>query len=758
MDNFIETDTGVLMTVNGFDPMLRWDGQTAQMEVAGMDAPASGVTMSGSGSGDIVGTYFAYVRYVDRLGFFSNLSAISAEFTADDGPGGSVEGATFAAPISIQSTSHGLATGDIVKIVDVGGNTDANGTWTITVVDANNFTLDGSSGNATYTGSGTWIAGISTINYGSVPIPTDPKVVRRQILRNTDGEANVFYADIDTADLTSTSFSSTRNDDDLATQESQIILGDDGLPLANLRYPPPNHKTTLASNLSRMFLAGEYTEDRGAAIVTNGSVTIQGVGTTWVAGLAGRKFYVVGASSSYDIDSVDVLAQQITLTESYRDASDNFAVYAIRPQPSERRLVYYTPAGQPESWPPTYALAIQEDGDEIATLFVRGSFVYIVERRHIYKLTFQNDPAVDGAIFLGANRGCINNKCLAVVDNDAYMLDEYGVHKFDSGGQITSLSSNIQELFRPGSLYHFHVNWRASRYFHAVVSRPQETVRWFVALEGDYEPHHALCYNYRLQRWWLERYPFAIGSGISGHISNVPYAFLAGENAKVFAMWFGITDLAQPDLGTIRGPVSSAGIDTLTDSTANFSIAGAGSVLNAPIAIVAGLGKGQIGRVTAATSTQCRVDPPWLTQPDITSVYQIGGISWTWKSTWMRLGSADKNVQRNVEVLFEPTSHPCTMDLLLNEDFQGPEIQKKTTSSSQGGGVETISGLPERIIDLNRPSGVVQIQMPRTKEKFSDGRRYNQIELSGVSNQDLIAVYELALGGMGNVAIVSQQP
>lgn len=69
---------------------------------------------------------------------------------------GNVTGATNATPIVITAASHGLTTGMKVTIASVGGNTAANGTWTITRVDANTFSLDTSVGNGAYTSGGTW--------------------------------------------------------------------------------------------------------------------------------------------------------------------------------------------------------------------------------------------------------------------------------------------------------------------------------------------------------------------------------------------------------------------------------------------------------------------------------------------------------------------------------------------------------------------------------------------------------------------------
>lgn len=63
--------------------------------------------------------------------------------------------ATNATPIAITVSSHGYSTGDTVVITGVNGNTAANGTWEITVTNANTFTLDNSAGNGNRTSGGT---------------------------------------------------------------------------------------------------------------------------------------------------------------------------------------------------------------------------------------------------------------------------------------------------------------------------------------------------------------------------------------------------------------------------------------------------------------------------------------------------------------------------------------------------------------------------------------------------------------------------
>jgi hypothetical protein len=82
----------------------------------------------------------------------------------------SIVSSTNTSPISVQVTNHGLSTGDWVEIEGHQTNTAANGSWVVTVTDANNFTLNGSTGNGVGGATG------YMINYAVHPqitIPSD---------------------------------------------------------------------------------------------------------------------------------------------------------------------------------------------------------------------------------------------------------------------------------------------------------------------------------------------------------------------------------------------------------------------------------------------------------------------------------------------------------------------------------------------------------------------------------------------------------
>lgn len=58
--------------------------------------------------------------------------------------------------IRITDADHGLATGDRVIIASVGGTTEANATWTVTVISSSTFDLQSSTFTNPYTSGGTW--------------------------------------------------------------------------------------------------------------------------------------------------------------------------------------------------------------------------------------------------------------------------------------------------------------------------------------------------------------------------------------------------------------------------------------------------------------------------------------------------------------------------------------------------------------------------------------------------------------------------
>jgi hypothetical protein len=670
VEHFAQSADGLLFAVNGIDPPIVWDGLADQMDVAGLVAPSSALTLSGAGSGSITGTYYAYTRFVDRFGNVSNLSPL-------------------AGPVTI------TARGEVA--------------------------------------------------YANVPVPSESKVTLRQILRNTAGQAQVFYVDVETDDLTSTSFSSTNTDTFLQANEAVALYDSEGLPIANRNDPPPSDKSVIAAHLDRMFLAGEEVYRDGSVVVTLGSKTVTGVGTEWPSTLAGRFLWVSGADRAYEIDSVDAVSQTITLLEEYASPTAAYQPYGIRPPLAQRRLVAFSEPGLPEAWPPTNALSVQEDGDDVVGLMPMGSFLYILERRHVYRLTFQQDPLDDGYVFLSCNRGCVNGRCFAVVDEAAYLLDEAGIYQFSGSRQVEPVSAPIQDLFDPtNARARYRLRFESAKWWHCVYDPGLQVVRWFVTLAGTGVPRHALAMDIATRRWWVEEYPVPVGASCVGLLDGERRVFLGGPGGQVYLLGPGSLDMVDGRRGKVRGLVTSATPTSLSDSAGRFG----DDLAGAPVAIVTGRGRGQWRVVVQAGAARLDVDRPWSVEPDGTSTYQVGGVRWRYRTGWFRWAPAEVEGPRRIEVLFEPSPSEQALLAYFYADRSGdPVVWQATYAGAELNSLGTERGDAAMTGDLSATGGWMQRRMDGHKELYIDGQRLFSWEFEGVTNIDPAVIYQVTLDG-----------
>jgi hypothetical protein len=152
-------------------------GNTAQVAIAiGTSSLTGGASPAPSIAHTTVGV--GYVNHAARQALASKLlvtgtgpsvrdlaiavadnATVQADFPASQGYtplAGAIQGATNANPIVVQSNAHGLTNGQSVTISGVVGNTAANGTATVTVTDANHFSIP-VTGNGAYASGGTWV-------------------------------------------------------------------------------------------------------------------------------------------------------------------------------------------------------------------------------------------------------------------------------------------------------------------------------------------------------------------------------------------------------------------------------------------------------------------------------------------------------------------------------------------------------------------------------------------------------------------------
>lgn len=618
-------------------------------------------------------------------------------------------------------------------------------TGVVSLVSTNTSTAGGS-----YTGGGTWLRGASQINYANLgSAPT--QAVKRQILRTKDGDTSLLWVDVDAADEDDTTHSSTNTDDALSESYAFTELNGDDL-LLNRFGEPDAAKPYMAHHGGRMLQWGFPIWDQGKVAVTNGSDTVVGQNTGWTADmqLVGRVIYVAGASVSYEIESFNATTQTLTLTENYSDTTDDSVGYAILPDGgASRRLFGWSDVQYQSAFDPTDALGVPEDGlaGEGTNLFSLDRVAWLCADNRMWRLVFSEEPAKDGQLSLGPQRGCINSRCAVTVEGSTYLMDRQGVYRL-SGNSVEPVSTAIHDLFDPERPGRWKINFRWSKYFHAVHDQEHETILWFVSMTGRY-PRHVLCYQYRLDRWWIEEWPIAIASSTLGNLGNRRQVFLGCEGRTIVAKGHGNLDGITPGQGTVRGTISIAGVNWFTSSGATFPSTWPDQMLS--VDIVAGRGKGQRRRIIKRDSvdtTKLYVDQPWLVRPNSESVFQIAGVRWYFQSGWYNWSESDAEVNRRIDATFQPSGATSIVDLRVYANHsETPKVWDFSRSASDNENVRVIKDSDAIELIQTEADGHFWVGVPGHRETRAAGDRYVSIELRGVTNGERHRLYQLEIRG-----------
>ena len=489
------------------------------------------------------------------------------------------------------------------------------------------------------------VASVAQIDWA---VPADPAPARAthiQLFRNTSGGTKTYYLDgeVQVGTGTAKTYTSTLDDNTLALQQTQPVNFPDGQTAA-FRYTPPKAKRSLAWHRERMHYTGDVIYKTGHVEVTRGSTTVTGIGTRFTQAMVGRNFYIEGTNPI----TIASVASGTSLTLAGDPGVTNtLQRYQIQASETELSTTYWSYVNEAESVAETQSFVVDEDDDRLTGNMIMGSMLYLQKKHKTMRFPTQRDPFTDGSIFPAMERGVVNPRCWARIEGGGFYLDREGIYKW-TGNQPEHISTPIQDLFRDGG-----INWRMSEWFHAVVLPYERVVRFFVAVEGSGLPQHALCYQYETGAWWIERYPFAVGSSCRIEINGHERMVLGTSGFR--AMVYGDSNLDGPTgFGATAGVVASATPLSITHTASGFPSNG---VVGSPLCITRGLGKGQTRTITEVdTSTgKITVKNPWQIIPDTTSYFQIGGIQCEWKSPLYQEASTGERTRQRVRFNFKPT-------------------------------------------------------------------------------------------------------
>jgi hypothetical protein len=589
-------------------------------------------------------------------------------------------------------------------------------------------------------------------------VSSQSRVTKRELWRTLADDSRVVYRVAVIDDNTTTTYVEGLSDETLRANAQNdpntimpLFVEPFGRPHANRFGVPPNHKAVVALFQDRSFWAVDVAYNVGTVTVTNGSTSVTGTGTNWPPTFKDRYLYLIGAPNNqqaYVIDSAPS-ATSLVLKKPYSGTSGSYS-YVIRPAPSERNKLYFSSADYPEGVPIQNTYTLQEntgDDNEITGLMPHGSYLYILKERHIYRLSFVRQPEIDIAVHLHAFRGAFNQRCWDRVEGTAYLFDQHGPYRLTENGGIDPIGSPIQDFWRNES-----PDFSMSKWFFVRANPAHETVRFYYSVLGNTRPTRALCFQYRTNHWWTEVYSWAFGAAVLHAGSGAVRQY----NGSTSNRWlrFGGTKLdgIGDIVGTVRGKVTSATSNTLTDSSAYF----APDVINVPITIVSGTGSGQTRLVSARISnTSLQISGTWSPIPDTTSTYQLGAIACKYKSPIFAWLPIEVHQDRQFRLIYVPVSQDVILELRKYANHSVTPETFNVQFIDEGSGISVAAGSQAIALNLHRnrnvlgqASGILRVSLPGLSEDRTEGERWVQFELSGYSSADGIRIRGIELLGV----------
>lgn len=577
------------------------------------------------------------------------------------------------------------------------------------------------------------------VKYQDVEAPTDSRVVKRQIWRNTSGQVQNFYLDVETDDLTSTEFQSTNSDAQLVLKDLITFTDVDGYTIPYLYAQPPDDKPFIAELRGRIFAVGSRRYSEGSVQVTNGSDVVVGIGTSWTSSLIGRRF--ISGTKEYLIKNVDPAAQEITLASNYTGVTDLFCLYVIAPYAAEELVVRWSdPVAGPEAWPLTGQMLLPQDGDVITGIVNYGDALYITKTRNIYRLNFTEDPAIDGEVSPAAKRGCVNHRCAVTVEGACLMLDREGIHAFIGGPNPQHISLPVGDLFREET-DGLRINWQADLcMFHAAHYQELSTVKWFVPLAGDMFPSHAICYDYRRSRFWVESYPRPITSSCySLAITGRP--LLGTTEGKILAADSGNLDLISPGGTLFTVAVVNSPWSVELDAAPK-------PCTGVPAVIVTGAAAGFDKIITFQDGTEIQFLTPAPVGLSVGDKIQVGGIPYKIRTAGFAADRMDGNNPKSFMMEFDPNNTNLYGSLSVFRNGIKQPSQVAAARSPWGATSRNhLKNAKHVSLNLGSPLGIVFENLSLTTEKDVPALLEYQFQIDGSSGEDKPRILEISIEG-----------
>lgn len=590
------------------------------------------------------------------------------------------------------------------------------------------------------------------ISWSSIPTASgtdsSARITRRQLFRSLVGAFDIVYLVTTLEDNVTTTYNDTMTDAALADSSELSILNDDDTLNANRFVVPPTTKKVAIWHQDRMFYLSDAYYSTGTITVTNASTSLTGSGTTFNSSFVGRYVYPLGSAKGYRI-SAYVSATSLTLESAYAGSTLTGVAYEIRPAPGDINTIFFSEADEPESVPTSqnkFVLQQNTNDDDIITgAYSLGPTLYITQRRHTYGFNYTRQPHLDGRASLLFRRGMFNQQCYDVGDDIMFTMDQYGPYAVTGGGK-QEIGSRVADLFRDGG-----VDFAYERRFFVRCNAKTKIARFYIALTGDSGVKSCLCYNYELDRWWVETYPWIVGCAVNLRQSN-QYDYYVGKAADRFCKE-SYTASCDGSSTAVSGTVSSVSTNNLVATSAAF---GSSAVVGYPIVFTSGTAKHQrcvVATYNSTTSIDVDSMPSGVAAGD---TFVLGGIPCSMKTGIMAYPQNNQTAQeRDAVVIFKPTATSGNyLDIrhYLNhktspETFPHDVNEKEDRVGLTAGSADGYVTLYKNRSDTYETVGVARKTFSGRSADNTNADRFVSVELRTVTNGEPIEISDLIING-----------
>ena len=437
-----------------------------------------------------------------------------------------------------------------------------------------------------------------------------------------------------------------------------VDLAEFDLPWPSFDHNLPPYAKHLLPYADRLWAFGQVRHADGSAAVTNGSATVAGTAANWTEAAIGRFFRVSSEEeeATYEIASVDVGAQQLTLRDVYAGTTRSGAAYLVFSRNNE---VFFSHPAYPEGWPSNNAIEGLAN-ERIRAMVGFGSGLMIFGLKTAERFAFTGDPRTTGAkrAIPGA-RGALGQRVVVVQDNVIYSMDRSGFWAFDGDGTPRHISRPIDRRLRAV------VDFAQSERFFGVYLPDLRAIRWYVVRQGEDRPQTYFEYEIDRRLWGEGRLDVAFTAGELVPEGEGVETMVGDENGHTWWDDTGTSMGGDPDLGVNEaGPASSAEIVQVTGPLPVEGVGMAGVTLYHPAS-------GEVRVVESNTLETLTLIEPLSADPTPGDVILLGRMRAKLKSKAFEVrGFPDRMRGIYLWVHFVPLESARLMRVRFYRDFE----------------------------------------------------------------------------------------